>query len=135
MAASILLLLPLQMIILQLTDLIVYIPAISCNQLGKSYFVSWQSAHKLIYLSRVRTSSTKWTERLVAEAATRLIPTLAKVTGRVCISGNRKTMEIKKSGLNNQNPPNSMRTRDPLYVICMFETRRKLYSVMEHGGC
>ena len=80
-------------------------------------------------------SSTKWTERLAAEAATQQIPTLAKVTCRVCISGNRKTKEIKKSELNNQHPPNSMRTKDTLYVICMFETRRKLYSVMEHGGC
>lgn len=44
-------------------------------------------------------SSVEWTERADVEAATQPIPTLAKATRRVCISGGRKTSNTKKSGL------------------------------------
>lgn len=44
-------------------------------------------------------SSLEWTERADTEAATQPIPTLAKATRRVCISGDRKTSNTKKSGL------------------------------------
>lgn len=51
------------------------------------------------YLRTVGMSSKMWTPKLVTEAAAQLIPTLAKATRRVCISGDRKASETKKSGL------------------------------------
>lgn len=44
-------------------------------------------------------SSELWTELLATAAATQPIPTLAKVKRRVCISGETKSRETKKSAL------------------------------------
>ena len=44
-------------------------------------------------------SSELWTELLETAAATQPIPTLAKVKRRVCISGETKSRETKKSAL------------------------------------
>lgn len=51
------------------------------------------------HLRRVGISSAEWTERADPDAATQPIPTLAKATRRVCISGDRKISNTKKSGL------------------------------------
>lgn len=59
----------------------------------------WQSIHKVFYLRRVGMSSELWTELLETAAATQPIPTLAKVKRRVCISGETKSRETKKSAL------------------------------------
>lgn len=66
------------------------------------------------YLRTVGMSSTMWAAVLMVGAAEEQIPTLAKTTRRVCISGDGKSNQTKKSGLKESATTKCSQEEDPI---------------------
>ena len=98
------------------------------HQLGEKLLCGpWQNIHKLIYLMMVGRSSLWWAELLVWEAATQPVPTLAKVTCRVRISGDKDQRDQKNLGWRNQHPQNLV-SKKSLQAMCIFKIYCKFIS-------